>query len=421
MLRNQKYISVKLSKSELTERNEELSFLLDMSNLLTTSMGLEDLLQCALSQILGYFGMEAGRIYLLDDTGQWLQMVAYQGTDPGGLEKLHVKEGFSGKAVRTKSFIAQYVLELEDKKRSTYLLSKGFKIIICAPLITRDKVRGVINLATSEDMIELDENKIDLFAALGSQIANAVDNVRLYEELNNKIQTLKDQQEMIEYFAYSVSHDIRSPVIGIHGLTKRLLDKYSGTLDEKGQVYCDQILRTAEQTVALVERINEYIRTKEAPLSLEKVNIKEVTETIKKEFFPELKLRKIKWSEPEDLPKVIADKLALCRVFRNLVDNALKYGGDEMREVNIGYEETDSFHVLSFGDDGVGITEEGQKKIFELFQRHETSKGKAGTGLGLAVVREVAKRHEGRAWIVSGAHRGKTFYISISKNLNPTS
>ena len=136
---------------------------------------------------------------------------------------------------------------------------------------------------------------------------------------------------------------------------------------------------------------------------------------------PELKRRQIRWSEPEEFPKIIADKLAICRVYRNFVDNALKYGGDQMLEIKIGYNESDSYHILSLSDDGVGITEEYKEKIFKQFQRHETSKGTAGTGLGLAVVKEVAERHQGQAWMENDRQGGKAFYISISKNLKSTS
>ncbi|UCF83017.1 MAG: GAF domain-containing protein [Desulfobacteraceae bacterium] len=413
---NKNYISVKFSESELRERNEELSILLEMSNLMSTSINLKDLLAGALSKVLEYFGLTAGRIYLMDDSGQYLYLAALQGMKPEGLEKVRIDEGFSGKSVRTKSFIGQHVSQLEDKKRAALFLSKGIKGIICVPLITMDKAVGVMNLATSK-MIDLDQNKIDLLTAIGNQIAVAANNARLYEELKDKIDMVKEKKEMIKFFSYSISHDLKSPASGIYGLTKRLEEKHEDALDEKGRAYCEQLLKASKQMVDLVENINAYIVAKEAPLNFEKVNVKEITEAIRDEFSSVFEQRGIRWSAPENIPEIIADRLSLLRVFRNFVDNALKYGGEELVEIKVGYEENGEFHIFSFRDDGIGIKTGDMEKIFDMFQRNETSKGTTGSGLGLTIVKEVAERHGGQVWMDSNAKKGTAFYISISKDL----
>jgi light-regulated signal transduction histidine kinase (bacteriophytochrome) len=112
-----------------------------------------------------------------------------------------------------------------------------------------------------------------------------------------------------------------------------------------------------------------------------------------------------------------ADRLSMLRVFRNFVDNSLKYGGDALSEIRIGYEESDEFHTFSVRDDGAGISGGDYEKIFGLFRREETSKTIEGAGLGLAIVRELAERHRGRVWAEPGRQKGTTFYMSVSKNL----
>ena len=414
---NKKYISVEFNVLKLKERNRELSILFEMSNFLSTSMDLEDLLSGALKMVLDYFNLQAGRIYLLDDSGQYLNLIAHQGMEPAGLERVNISEGFSGKSVRTKSFIAQHVTELEDRKRADLLSAKGFQIIICVPLINENEVKGVMNLAANK-MFKLDHNMIDLLTTLANQIAVTANNARLYEDLNNKMEALKEKNDLIKFFAYSISHDLKSPAIGIYGLTKRLYEKYKDALDEKGREYCNQILKSSEQMVALVERINAYVAAKESSLNLEKFHYKEITKMIRDEFSAILKQRQIRWSEPDILPEIIADKISLSRVLRNLVDNALKYGGDKLKEIRIGYEETGLFHTFSFSDDGVGINQEDQDKLFELFQRNNTSSGTDGSGLGLAIVKETAERHGGRAWVETNSNKGTTFHISILKDIN---
>jgi K+-sensing histidine kinase KdpD len=416
MLTNNRYISVNFDELELKERNKDLAFLLDMSNSLSTSKSLGEVLGGALSKVLAHFGLKAGRIYLLDDEGEYLHLAAHQGTQPEGLEIVCIDEGFSGKAVRTKSFIAQHVSELEDKKRAALLLGKGFKGVICVPLMVRGQAVGVLNLATSK-IINLDQNQIDLLTAIGNQIAVAANNAKLYKDMENKLQSLKQKKEMIKFFAYSVSHDLKSPATGIYGLAKRLRDRSEGALDEKSLECCNQLLKASEQMVSLVENINSYIVTREAPLNIEKINVKEIMKEIRNEFFAILKERQIAWSEPEAMPEIWADRIAFSRVFRNLLDNALKYAGKGLLEIKIGYEENRRYHIFSFSDDGIGIRTEDKERLFEMFQRHETSRGTPGSGLGLPIVKEIVQRHGGQVWTDNQREKGSAFYISISKNL----
>ena len=419
MLLNKKYVSVQFSESKLKERNRELSILFEISNFLAASMTLKKLLEGVLAKVMQYFDMEAGRIYLMDDEERYLNLVACKGIKPEGLELIHLDEGFSGKAAKTRSFIAQYVSELEDKNRAALLAGKGIKIIMCVPLISMNKVCGVMNLATSR-IIKLDQNKIDLLSAVGNQIANAANNNRLFEKLIKQIEMIKEKEEMIKFFAYSASHDLKSPATAVYALADRLQQKHGECLDEKGKMCCEQILKTAKQIALLVDKINMYIAAKEAPSNLERVKIKEITETIKTEFSTRFEKRDIRWSEPDSLPEIVADKLSLIRVFSNFIDNSLKYGGDDLHEIKMRYEEDDSSHIFSFSDDGVGIKEEAKEKIFEIFKRDETARGKPGSGLGLAIVKEIAASHKGRVWLDTDQKKGVVFYFSVSKNLKET-
>jgi PAS domain S-box-containing protein len=244
------------------------------------------------------------------------------------------------------------------------------------------------------------------------------------EELRNEIaerkrmeEALRNSSEKLKSFAYSVIHDLKSPSIGIYGLTESLHKHYRDILDEKGRSYCDQILKASVHIAALIEKITVYIEPKEAPLKIEETNTKEIFQIIRDEFSPRLTIRQIEWLEPETLANIKADRLSMLRVFRNFVDNALKYGGEALSEIRIGYEESDEFHTFFVRDDGAGISGGDYEKIFGLFRREETSKAIEGAGLGLAIVRELAERHRGRVWAEPGRQKGTTFYISVSKNL----
>jgi K+-sensing histidine kinase KdpD len=414
---NHRYVSVKVSESELRERNRALSVLLDISNFLSGFLRPGEVLDGALLKVLEHFRLDAGRVYLMDESGEALTLAAHRGIEATGLERVQLNEGFTGKAARTRSLILQHVSDLEDRERAALLASKGLRIVICAPLIAMDEVVGVMNLASAR-VIQLDQADIDLLIVIGNLVAVSLHNARLHENLEAKIKEVEEKGDTIKFFAYSGLHDLKSPAIGILGLTKLLKRHYCHLLDQRGRQYCEQIVKASGHLAALVERINAYIAAKEAPLTIEEVPVAEVLEMIRGEFAEILKERGVRWWEAENLPRIMADRLSLVRVFRNLVDNALKYGGPDLQEIRIDHREDAAHHVFAVSDDGVGIHKGQAERLFQVFERHETSRGTEGAGLGLAIIKVIAERHHGWVRMETGGARGVTFHVAIAKGLH---
>jgi len=228
---------------------------------------------------------------------------------------------------------------------------------------------------------------------------------------------LEESSQKLKRFAYSVAHDLKSPAVGIYGLARRLSKNYKALLDERGRNYCDQILRASEHIAALVDKVNVYIATKEAHLSIESINLAEIVGMLKEEFSVRLNIRHIQWLTPKTSIQIKADRMSMMRAFRNFLDNSLKYGGERLSKIVTGYEESNDFHIFTFSDNGKGVKEEDSEKIFRAFQRNETSKGVEGAGLGLTIVKEIAEQHGGKVWVESRSKKGTTFYMSISKHL----
>jgi len=412
------YLSVSYDRSRIRERNHKISILLDISNFLASSLNLQHILDGALTRILEYFGFDGGRIYLMAKGEDHLKLAAHTGIEPQGLETVRLDEGFSGKAARTRSFLAGNVRDLKDRNRINLLLGKGYETIVCVPLIVLDKVIGVMNLATDK-VIELDQSTIDLLMIVGNQIGTAANNAQLDADNQKKIRELREKKETIKFFAYSASHDLKCPAVGLHGLAERLQNKYAETLDAKGKELCTQILKTSKHIVGLADKINAYIAAKECPLKMERVRMDEIIEMVRNEFMQIMDARGIEWVEACTTAEVLADRLTLLRFFQNCVDNALKYGGEGLSRIRIGYEQNSDSHLFSVTDDGVGLNQEEADKLFQLFCRHENSNGIEGSGLGLAIVRELAEKHGGKAWVQTEEGNGATFFLSIPKS--PTS
>lgn len=241
-----------------------------------------------------------------------------------------------------------------------------------------------------------------------------------FNQMAEKRKTAESQVQAsadnIKLFSYSISHDLKSPAMGIHGLAMLLQKQSEHLLDEKGKRTCHQIVKTSAMIEELVNHINAFISTRETPLSFEIFPMNEVVDVIREEVSKRLEEGVIKWSQPDRLPEIKADRVSMIRVIRNLVDNALKYGGEGLGRITFGHHETESHHIFSLADDGIGLKKEDMDGIFEAFKRKKSARGTQGTGLGLAIVKETMARHGGDVWAEPGIDRGITFYLSIGKD-----
>jgi PAS domain S-box-containing protein len=240
-------------------------------------------------------------------------------------------------------------------------------------------------------------------------IGKDVTDRRLAEEAS------RANEEKTRLFAYSIAHDLKGPAVAIHGLAERLCKARALNLDEKERIYCSHMLGASEQIISLLDSIHSFISAREVLLTPKKIKLRQVLEIIKEEFSAELNARKIRWLEPESNPEIKADELSITRVLRNLLDNALKHGGEEISEIRVGYEESTNSNIISVSDNGVGLGKGSLARIFQPFERELNGRKINGSGLGLAIVEEIARQHGGEAWAESQIGKGTTFYVKISK------
>ncbi len=406
--------TVSFSRRKLMRRNRALSVLLGLSELLSQSKGLRDLLTQALDYVLEHTAFDAGRIYLMEPDRQALKLAAYRGMDVEGLERVSLDEGFTGRAAKSCSFIAQSVQSLGDVKRAELLASKGIHTVVCVPFVVLDRVEGVMNLA-SKNPIRLDQDEVDLLMMIGHLIGVAAIHAETEEILRETVEEIQRRKENIKLFVSTIGHDLKGPAVAAFGFAKRLSELYRGVLDERGVTYLEQIFKATRQIACMVDELNHFVRTREMPLKAQRLAVSSLWESLRQEFSAELEKRAIGWAENARVSEVIADEVMVLRALRNLIQNALVHGGSSMRTVQVGCEERENFFVFWVADDGRGIPLEEQGKLFEPFARLKTSKVVDGSGLGLAIVREVARRHGGEAWLRSEPGKGAVFFFSVAK------
>lgn len=247
------------------------------------------------------------------------------------------------------------------------------------------------------------------------------------EQLQNEIQhrkrleqDLKRHCDNVQRFFYTVAHDLKVPAISAHGLSRRLTENAESHLSAEERQHCEQITRNTGQIFNLVDHINTYILTRKSKLKIEQVKLKDISRKTREDFVIQLKKRNIRWVEPQHLPVIQADKVALHRVFRNLIDNALKYGGEQLCQISIRYSYFPGYHLLSVMNNGEGIDEQDCETIFELFERKVQASEAQGTGLGLAIVKEIIEQHGGQVWAEPDTPSGVIFHMKISDELTLT-
>ena len=239
---------------------------------------------------------------------------------------------------------------------------------------------------------------------------------RIIEQFN-VTQTLHEHSEKTKLFAYFVAHDLKNPAIAIHGLTKLLKKKYRDVLNDEANHFCDKITQSASQIESLVEQINIYISAKEHPLKIQELNFLKICQSINEEYASLLEQRTIEWSTPTQNTTIRADRIAIMRIIRNLIDNALKYGGDSLSHIEIAFTETEYFYTFSVSNNGNAIQPEKCHELFSRFTRNCNDDNVTGVGLGLTIVKELVSLHGGEVWGKSDGNQGVTFSFTISKKL----
>jgi PAS domain S-box-containing protein len=241
---------------------------------------------------------------------------------------------------------------------------------------------------------------------------------RLNEELEQRVLDRTVQLEAankeLEAFAYSVSHDLRSPLRHIEGFIELLQKKAEAALDEQSRHYMDTISNSAKRMGQLIEDLLSFSRMGRHEMSFNNVELGTIVRNIIQELEPDTSGRNIEW-HIGDLPIVEGDASMLRIVLGNLISNALKFTQPRQQaQIEIGsLPGHHSEAVIFVHDNGVGFDMGYVDKLFGAFQRLHRADEFEGSGIGLANVRRIIARHGGRTWAEGHVNQGATFYFAI--------
>jgi len=236
----------------------------------------------------------------------------------------------------------------------------------------------------------------------------------LEQRVIERTEQLKEINEELEDFVYSVSHDLRAPLRSISGFAEIIDRRHKASLNDEGQHYFENIIKASGQMGELIDDLLKFSRLGRKSIKLEAVALSEVFEAVIETLADEIEKTKARIDIPKELPVVQGDSKLLSNIIMNLFDNAVKYRKpDETPEITVRYEIADRALRLSIRDNGIGIEPEYQEKIFKMFQRLHSQTDYPGTGIGLAAVKKALQMMDGEIRVDSAPGKGSVFEIKL--------
>lgn len=238
-------------------------------------------------------------------------------------------------------------------------------------------------------------------------------NAALEQRVAERTRQLEDSNRELEAFSYSVSHDLRAPLRAIDGFVRILMDDYAPSLDDEGRRICGVIRDNAARMGQLIEDLLTLSRLGRTGLQPSRVDMERMARTVFEEITSPEQRTRIDF-DLKPLPTVIGDPSLLRQVWSNLLGNAVKFSSKrEQAVIAVSGETREGETVFAIRDNGAGFDMRYVSKLFGVFQRLHSSREFDGTGVGLAIVQRVMRRHGGHAWAEGEIERGATFSFAL--------
>ena len=259
---------------------------------------------------------------------------------------------------------------------------------------------------------------VNLLQTFATQSALAIQNARLFREIEKKGHQLELASKYKSQFLASMSHELRTPMNAVLGYTRMLLMNVYGELPEKVRDVHQRIDKSGRHLLGLINDVLDFskIEAGQLALAINPYSVKDVIQAVvaSTQSLAAEKNLALKIAVPADLPAVSGDERRISQVLLNLVGNAIKF--TDAGEVSIDAAATDGALEVSVSDTGPGISAADQENIFEEFRQAEGSTSaqrKGGTGLGLAIAKRIVELHGGKIWVESEVGKGSKFTFSL--------
>ncbi len=404
---------------ELARSVEELRALGDVGQAVSSTLDVETVLATIVSRADELSGTDGGSIYEYDEATEELYLRATRRHD-GALARLRLGEGAAGRAAASREPV-QIADIVEDDSIPARIrernMRSGFRALLAVPLLREDRVLGAL-VVVRKSPGAFPPAAVELLKTFASQSALAIQNARLFREIEDKRRELEVANRHKSEFLANMSHELRTPLNSIIGFSDVLLERMFGEVNEKQAEYLEDIRSSGEHLLSLINDILDLSKIEAGRMELALSTFDpgatlENTVALVRERAARTGVE-LDLEVDDRLTAWTADERKFKQIVLNVVSNAVKFtpqGG----KVTVRASCNDGGMEVAVTDTGIGIAPQDQALVFEEFRQvgaDYTTKVE-GTGLGLALTKKLVELHGGRIWVESDKGKGSTFTFTL--------
>jgi signal transduction histidine kinase/putative methionine-R-sulfoxide reductase with GAF domain/CHASE3 domain sensor protein len=412
--------------AELTRSVEELKALGEVSRAVSSTLDLQTVLDTIVTRASQLSGTHGGVIYEYDDATDKFHLRAAHRLEDELVEALRLQplrlgEGATGQAAATRAPFQ--VTNLLDEKEYTLtrvrdiLARLGYRSILAVPLIFEQRILGALVVHRPETGAFAPE-VVNLLQTFAVQSALAIQNARLFREIEDKSRQLEAASRHKSEFLANMSHELRTPLNAITGFSEVLLERMFGEINPKQTEYLQDILSSGRHLLSLINDILDLskIEAGRMELTLAQFHLPLALDnaiTLVKERAARHGIALDIDIDPR-LGEFMGDERKIKQVLLNLLSNAVKFTPEGGR-IGVKAMRSDGTVEIAVSDTGIGIAPKDQEAIFEEFRQVGSDEARKveGTGLGLTLTKKFIEMHGGRIWVESGVGKGSTFRFTL--------
>ncbi|MBI3365510.1 MAG: PAS domain S-box protein [Ignavibacteriae bacterium] len=393
--------------SELRSQIERLTTLYELSQQLTSTLEVEQVLRVVAENTQRIVPFEELTISVFDDDASAKQMFEY-----------HVKADEDGILRITKSAEA-VTIGIERAEWQVVLNRQPYRnpesSLMSVPMLSKESILGIMTVRQAMDQAYTIATQRAL-ESIANLSAIALEKAKLYEATLRISEEIQRRNKELDDFTYVVSHDLKEPIISVEGFSRILQMDYQDTIHQDGKEYLDSIVGATTRMKGLIDDLLMLSRVSRPSEAFKPIPIKEVIDEIRTDMVFTIRQKGVNLLVPDNLPIVWGNETQLKVVFRNLIGNAVKFNNKPNPLVEIEFRNTENnSYLFSIRDNGIGIEKEFFEKIFVIFQRLHRREEYEGSGAGLAIVKKILEIHKGTIWVESIVGQGSTFFFTLPR------
>jgi len=415
--------------AELARSVEELTTLREVGEAVSSTLDLTKVLETIVARAVALGGAEAGAIYRYRKSDHQFRFGTFHGFDAelaARIREAPIREAETFALAR--AIQQRAPVQVPDLEAAPHLplrdlmVAAGFRSVLMVPLHAADRVFGVLSIQ-KKSVGEFPESTVKVMQTFASQSVLAIQNARLFREVEEQGQALALASQHKSQFLANMSHELRTPLNAVLGYAELLADGIYGELGERARGVLERIQTNGKHLLGLINDVLDLskIEAGQLTLAIDDYAMPAVVHSVVSatESLAKAKGLTLVTSVPRVLPMARGDERRLTQVLLNLVGNAIKF--TDKGSVGIEVTLANNRFELAVKDTGPGIAKADQARIFEEFQQVDNSntRQKGGTGLGLAISKRIVEMHGGTLTVDSEPGKGSTFLVTVPVQVEP--